>query len=350
MAYLEDILKKLGWESGFQIPVANATNKKLEEELAKLTLRKIKSKNALDSTNSKLNNLKEHFKFVKQESDQTQKLITAYKQQYDSEEHRYQLSKAERSKIANDTSEVNKRMQFLEERREVQKSDLKKAIIQVDKIKQETGWDIEAIKAWEESLKKRDENNELIKKFSKEDERRFNELDAKRQLLQTEFDNKSSEISKIACELYNQEMIIERIGKSVKQQVNEREALIVQWKEAVKMLKQRDEDIDVERDRILDAQNVLEKQQEHLSEEVRFLENEQRNNHETQLVLERINSLNSRLRRELGDLEQDVYAAISESHAYKRQLSSLAQSLETERVRGKRITEDIAQKESRPYQ
>ncbi|XP_076271047.1 coiled-coil domain-containing protein 39-like [Rhynchophorus ferrugineus] len=345
MSYLEEILKKLGWESGFQVPVANAENQKLEQELAELTLRKIKAKNALDGSSTKFENLKEHLKFVKQESEQTQKLITAYKQQYDSEEHQYQVCKADRNKIEKDIVEVNKRIAHLEERKVVQKANLQKVVVQVDKIKQETGWDIEALKAWEESLKKRDEDNELIKKCSKEDERRFNELDAKRQLLQKEFDNKSSQISKLACDLDSAEMIIERTGKAIKQQMHEREVLIRQWKEAVKMLKQRDDDIDAEHEKIVDAEAVLEKQKERLAEENSFLENEKRNNHELEMDLDRINALNSRLRSELNDLEQSVFKAVSEIHTYKRNVASAAQTLEKERMKGRTLIKEIDEKE-----
>lgn len=82
----------------------------------------------------------------------------------------------------------------------------------MDRIKQETGWDIEALKAWEEALKKRDDDNELIKKFSKEDERKFNDLEARRQFLQGEFDSKTIAVNKMVCDLHSCEMIIERTG------------------------------------------------------------------------------------------------------------------------------------------
>lgn len=69
---MEEILQKLGWNDGFQMPVANAENQALEQELASLTLKKIKTKTAHDNSTTRLNNLKEHFKFVNQENEQTQ--------------------------------------------------------------------------------------------------------------------------------------------------------------------------------------------------------------------------------------------------------------------------------------
>lgn len=72
MSYIEEILQKLGWNDGFQMPVTNAENQALEQELASLTLKKIKTKTAHGNSTTRLNNLKEHFKFVNQENEQTQ--------------------------------------------------------------------------------------------------------------------------------------------------------------------------------------------------------------------------------------------------------------------------------------
>lgn len=67
-----DIAKKLGLHDGFPVPIANDENKLLQEELAILSLRKSKAKNVLEIINGKLDSLKDHFKFVGQESEQTQ--------------------------------------------------------------------------------------------------------------------------------------------------------------------------------------------------------------------------------------------------------------------------------------
>lgn len=69
---LGDILKKLGWDDSFQVPVANEGNKALERELLNISLKKNKAKNELEVLTGRLDALKDHFKFVSQESEQTQ--------------------------------------------------------------------------------------------------------------------------------------------------------------------------------------------------------------------------------------------------------------------------------------
>ncbi|XP_050306787.1 coiled-coil domain-containing protein 39 [Anthonomus grandis grandis] len=345
MAFIEDILNKLGWNDGFQIPVANRENQELEKELATLTFQKAKAKTGLDNTLSRLTNLKEHFKFVLQENEQTQKLITAHKQQYDTERNSLHSLKGEKNKLETEIAEVNKKVKDLECLKENLKKDLEKAVIKVDRIKQETGWDIEALKAWEEALKKRDDDNELLKKFSKEDERRFNVLEARRQFLQCDYDNKTMIIAKAVCELHSLEMIIERTGKAVKQQMNEREALIKQWKDAVKMLQTRDQDISKWQERIGQSHDALMKQQEILEEENQLLKNEIKNNKEIELEIESLNAMNSRIRRELGEFQQNVLTVINEVQTVKRHVALSANSLEKIRMKNRMVDYKISEKE-----
>lgn len=78
------------------------------------------------------------------------------------------------------------------------------------------------------------------------------------------------------------------------------------------MLQQRDDDIEAGQERILDEEKVLESQNESLVEENQMLHNEQKNNRELLMEIEKLNSQNSRMRKELSDLQQDVYIIANE--------------------------------------
>lgn len=86
------------------------------------------------------------------------------------------------------------------------------------------------------------------------------------------------------------------------------------WKEAVRMLQQRDEDVVKTQENIINTQELIEKHKEKLEEENGFLNNEKRNNHELDLEMESLNALNSRLRRDFDDLGQDLLLMNSEVH------------------------------------
>lgn len=342
---LGDILSKLGWDDGFQIPIANDENKALEKELAELSLRKNKARNTLDTVNVRLEGLREHFKFVGQENDQTQKLITAHRQQLEATENDYHNTKSERDNTRNGIRKLEKQANECQERLSLKKNDLQKSVAKADQLKADMDWDAEALKAWEESLKKRDEDSELIKKFSKEDERRYNELEAKRQHLQDEYAAKKKVVARIAAEANNYELVLERLGKVIKQQVAERETLINQWKETVRMLQQRDQDIAAAQEQVGNVYEMIETQKEKLEDEGNFLKNQQRTNHEIELEVQNLNSLHSRMRRDLGELNQHELLLISELQTLKRQVSTSEQFLENQRIQKRHLSKMLHEKE-----
>lgn len=127
-------------------------------------------------------------------------------------EHYYHLTKSEKANVQNDLKKMTKDLEEMEQLEKMKKFDMQKNMAKAEKLKSETEWDAEALKAWEETLKKRDDDIELIKKFSMEDARKYNELEARRQLLQVESDKKRKLLTKMVSELRNNEMIIDRTG------------------------------------------------------------------------------------------------------------------------------------------
>lgn len=127
-------------------------------------------------------------------------------------DHCYHLTKSEKARVQNDLKKMTKELEGLEQLQKTKKFDLQKNMAKAEKLKTETDWDAEALIAWEETLKKRDDDIELVKKFSIEDARKYNELEARRQLLQVESDKKKKTLAKTIGELRNNEMIIDRTG------------------------------------------------------------------------------------------------------------------------------------------
>lgn len=100
----------------------------------------------------------------------------------------------------------------IEARQDIKKNDLLRCLVKIEKLKSETSWDGEVLKAWGETLKKRDEDNELLEKFAREDERKIHELEAKRKSLQNEVTEKERHIERIVTDILSREQVIERTG------------------------------------------------------------------------------------------------------------------------------------------
>lgn len=92
----------------------------------------------------------------------------------------------------------------------------------------------------------------------------------------------------------------------MKQLIAERDALTLQWKEAIKMMHQRDNDVVHVQEQILTTLEIIQKQNEKLVDENDFLNNEKRNNHDLDLELQNKNAINSKLRRDLIELSNHI--------------------------------------------
>lgn len=85
----------------------------------------------------------------------------------------------------------------------------------MDKLRSESNWDTDALNAWDEALKRRDEDNNLLKQFSMEDQKKANELEARRKNLQTEVLKRKELVTKMAAELTNYEMVLDRTSRQI---------------------------------------------------------------------------------------------------------------------------------------
>lgn len=142
-----------------------------------------------------------------------QKLITAHKQRLDFIDDQYHVATAEKENTDRSIRSTEKMLKESESRQEMKKNDLEKLVRKADQLQNEMDWDSKALQAWEETLKKRDEDNNLIQKFSKDDEMRYNLLEAKRQHLQFVLTDMKAKAAKISSNAYNRELILERSGK-----------------------------------------------------------------------------------------------------------------------------------------
>lgn len=196
----------------------------------------------------------------------------------------------------------NKTIKDIDARQEIKKNDLARCLIKIEKLKSETSWDGEALKAWEEALRKRDEDNDMLEKFAREDERKIHDLEAKRKSLQSEVVEKRKCIERLVTDIISREQVVERTGKIFKQEREQRAALIHQWKDAIRNLRQRDKDIDQATYDTIAMKQLLKQKEEYVVEKRQFLINEETNNKELQIEIAELSGFSTRMRRELDDV------------------------------------------------
>lgn len=119
----------------------------------------------------------------------------------------------EKENLAHSICKLKKQEEEIEERSNQQRSNLEKSLVKLEKLKAESTWDNDALNAWEEALKRRDEDNYVLKHFSLEDQKKANDLEARRQNLQMELIKRQELVTKVSADLKNYELVLDRTGK-----------------------------------------------------------------------------------------------------------------------------------------
>ncbi|KAL3281106.1 hypothetical protein HHI36_004329 [Cryptolaemus montrouzieri] len=159
-----------------------------------------------------------------------------------------------------------------------------------------------------------------------------------------EYLQRQKTVEKMVNDLTNYESVLERTGKTLKAQLAERDSLVVQWKETVKILNQRDTNISILQDKLLETVEVMQKDEEIKKNEENLLNIERNNNKEIERESEDLNAQYSRYLRDLDKVVQSVMFLNTEANSMKRQVTKTANDLETERCRQKTLRKEIENK------
>lgn len=142
-------------------------------------------------------------------------LLSTYQQQILQEKDVLKCKTNEKENIDSEIRTMTRQKVEIVDRSNQKRNDLEKSLIKLEKLKSESVWDEEALNAWEEALNRRDDDNNLLKKYSMEDQKKANELEARRMNLQTEVVKRKELITKMSAELINYEMMLDRTSKEI---------------------------------------------------------------------------------------------------------------------------------------
>lgn len=336
-----EVFEQMGLSEGYHVPIANTNNVQLEEELQRLILSKARAAADLESLYTRCIGLEKHLKYVKNEQLNNQNLLVTHNTHLDNERHMYTTIKMEREKYHSDVKKMMGEMLKLETAKESKHSNLKHLMTRLDKLKISVKWDEKTIENLEEKVLKKTDDNELLKKFSKEDQKRAHELEIKRRRLREEELARKQLVVRIANEIECLQLSLGRNVQMYKQMHDERNTMVRQWQESVKQLQQRNKDTVTINNEMEAIRSQLHKNLQTLEEQRQFAENEQANNYELEMKIANEKAETGRIR-----LKLDKYIALSqdrnvEREALQRELRLSAVALNNQRFEMKRLTTEI---------
>ncbi|XP_009087303.2 coiled-coil domain-containing protein 39 [Serinus canaria] len=350
------VLADLQWEPGYAVPVANAENKALEDELNKLRKEKEELQNELTNCEERIEAMTSHLKNVRQEINFSQTLYKAKENEIETENHFKALAEREYGRLKNDIKRLKDEIASLREKKNTQENTIKKTTKKLENLKQQMDWDEELLETWLKELNRTDNDASAIQKYALQDEGKLGSLNLQIEKLTMEANQKRRALDNELTETITAQMELDRAAEDFRRVHQERQEVIRQWENAIHQMQKRDQEIDQCASLIAEIKQEIRNKEILLREKTAFLVNETVNNMEYEkriLTAEReANNLRkefqaqdtrrTQLQDELQNLKSIVNKTASDLESLRTQITNLKKEIQEKQARLKLLNEKNA--------
>lgn len=176
----------------------------------------------------------------------------------------------------------------------------------IDELKTNMGFDQEELEQWTLAEKQKEEDQEVLEKYSKQDEKKIKDLTLESEKWAKLVEEKKVEYEKEITETQSQQIELEKTAEDFKNVHKERQYLIQQWEDTIEAMNKRDELIQKAGEALNNGKLEIQSKQEELLEQTRRYEDRVQDNKklETQIekstrVLENLRDQNEILKKQI---------------------------------------------------
>ncbi|KAK7158756.1 hypothetical protein R3I94_005176 [Phoxinus phoxinus] len=325
------LLAEVGWDTGFALPVANAENKALQEELQMKQKEQLNLENKLNKYKDVINALTEHLKNLNQELSHTQALCKAREKETESEEHFRALAERETGRLKQEITELENQLKTLNEKKNAQENSIFKATQKLEELKSQLNWDQQTLEAWLQESAHKDEDTMAIIKYAKQDESRIRELTLSIEKLTLEANQKRKTLNSEITESVTAQIALDKTAESFRQAHIERQEMIDQWENTIEQMRKRDEEIQQCAMLQAEVNQTIREKNDLVKERKDFMEREIENNKELERNIGTAERQALRLRQHLQEEERNDRRLQDEVEVLKGTLERTATDVETTR-------------------
>ncbi|XP_050086776.1 coiled-coil domain-containing protein 39 [Anopheles aquasalis] len=344
------VMEEMGLADGGFIPIANEENKQLLEYINRLGGSKGEATGKVQLSDQRLTNLKVHLRNAQLEFDQNSKIIGADKSQITTEHGLLKVAQNDRSFFRQQVLDAKKDHAELQKHDERAQGDMKKLAGNVEKYTERIKWAKGALLEWKQVMGSGEATNKLILKYCKTDASRAEALEAKRKQLEDKISRRRATLVTLYEEYKSLEQVLERTSQFFRQAHQERRQLVQTWKEAVKHMNQREDNIKAVETDIEAAREVSNVLSCDLQAQTEFLEQQQRNNHEIEIRIGELNVEVSKLRNRLTALNDSVQLKTNEYQVTRKSVQNLSNKLSSMRNRNRHALNSEDEKEKQIHE
>ncbi|XP_053807557.1 coiled-coil domain-containing protein 39 [Vidua chalybeata] len=341
------VLAELQWEPGYAVPVANAENKALEDELHKLRKEKEELQNELSNCEERIEAMTSHLKNVRQEISFSQSLYKAKENEIETEHHFKALAEREYGRLKNDIKRLQDEIASLRQKKSIQENTINKTTKKLENLKQQMSWDEELLESWLKELNRTDNDAIAIQKYALQDEGKLGTLTLQIEKLTMEANQKRRALDNELTETMTAQMELDRAAEDLRRVHQERQEVIRQWENAIHQMQKRDQEIDQCALLIAETKQEIRNKEILLREKTAFLVNETVNNMEYEKKIFTAEREANNLRKEFQTQDARKTQLQDELQTLKSIVNRTASDLESLRTQITNLKKDIQGKQAR---
>ncbi|NXO12327.1 CCD39 protein, partial [Oriolus oriolus] len=341
------VLAELEWEPGFAIPVANAENKALEEELQKMLKEKENLQNELSNFEERIEAMTSHLKNVRQEISFSQSLYKAKENEIETEHHFKALAEREYGRLKNDIKRLKDEIASLRQKKSTQENTINKTTKKLENLKQQMNCDEELLESWIKELNRTDNDATAIQKYAQQDEGKLGALTLQIEKLTMQANQKRRALDNELTETMTAQMELDRAAEDFRRVHQERQEVIRQWENAIQQMQKRDQEIDHCALLIAEIKQEIRNKELLLREKTSFLVNETVNNMEFEKKISSAEREANNLRKEYQTQDTRRTQLQDELQTLKSIVNRTASDLESLRTQVTNLKKEIQGKKTR---
>ncbi|XP_077785874.1 coiled-coil domain-containing protein 39 [Podarcis muralis] len=338
------ILAELDWDDGFAIPVANAENKALEDELQKLQKEKANLQNQLTDFEDRIAAMTSHLKNVRQEFNLTQSLFRARQNEIETEQHFKSLAEREVGRLKSEIQRLENEMVSLREKKNSQENNIFKVTQKLEALRCQMNWDQQALEAWLEESARKDNDAVAIQKYAQQDDSKLQMLTLQIEMLTVQCNNRRRILDNELTETLAAQIELDKTAEDFRRVHHERQELIRQWESTIEQMQKRDQEIDKCALLLAQARRAIRAKESLLKDKVQFLANESGNNMEYEKRIAVADRLATKLRLDYQKEEANRNQFQDELDTLKATVDGTASELEAMRMNVANLKKEIQEK------
>ncbi|NWJ04365.1 CCD39 protein, partial [Crypturellus undulatus] len=341
------VLAELRWDDGYAVPVANAENRALEEELQKMQKEKGNLQNQLTDTEERIAAMTSHLKNVRQEFSFTQSLYKARANEIVTEQHFKALAERECGRLKSEIKRLEDEIVFLREKKNSQENNISKTTKKLEDLRQQVNCDEEVLESWIKESNRKDNDAMTIQKYAQRDEEKLGALTLQVEKLTVQANQKHRALDNELIETITAQIELDKTAEDFRRVHRERQEVIRQWENAIEQMQRRDQQIDHCAMLITEIKQEMREKETVLKEKTSFLINETVNNVEYEKAISSAEREATSLRNEYQT--QDTYRVQlqDELNTLKCTVARTTSDLESSRIQVSNLKKEIQKKQSR---